>query len=90
MPHDSSSQDPQDPFEHRKEVFLQALGKRVRKLRKKRKLGQEPLADLASLHRTHIYLIENGKANPNTVTLLKLADALEVSLAELVDVEETA
>ena len=87
MPHDSPFQDPQDLFERRKATFLKALGERVRMLRKQRKLGQEPLADLASLHRTHIYSIEKGKANPSIETLLKLADALEVSLVELVDVE---
>lgn len=68
---------------------MRALGERVRTLRKERQLGQEPLADLASLHRTHIYSIEKGRANPSFETLLKVADALEVSLSELVDIEDT-
>lgn len=84
----SSSPDPQEVFDQRKEALLLALGARVRALRKERQLGQEPLADLASLHRTHIYSIEKGRANPSFETLLKVADALEVSLMELMDFEE--
>ena len=61
-----------------------ALAGRMRVLRAQRALSQEELADRAHLHRTAIGLIEQGRRTPTLDTLKKIADGLEVTLAELV------
>ena len=60
----------------------QAVGKRVKELRKKLGMSQEELADTAQLDRTYITSVERGKRNISIVNVEKLANALQVSLAE--------
>jgi transcriptional regulator with XRE-family HTH domain len=55
------------------------------RLRQARKLSQEELAALASVHRTQISLMESGKRLPRLDTLVKLAGALEVEVPKLVE-----
>lgn len=56
--------------------LLEALGKRVRELRKGRKLSQEKLAELAGIHENHVRRIEGGTANPSYLVLVRIAKAL--------------
>ncbi len=60
----------------------QAVGKRVKELRNKIGISQEELADNAQLDRTYITSVECGKRNISIVNIEKLANALNVSLAE--------
>ena len=61
------------------------IAPRLKKLRKNKKLSQDRLARLADISYNTIVKLEAGKANnPTYETLSKLADALEVSLDELV------
>ncbi len=62
-----------------KKVF----GKNVRKYREKKKLTQEKLAELCDLHRTYIGGIERGERNVSLENIQKIADALDVKIAEL-------
>ncbi|AGP30098.1 XRE family transcriptional regulator [Corynebacterium terpenotabidum Y-11] len=65
----------------------QAIGAALRDLRKSRGLTQDDLADQASdtgITRRTIYRIESGQTSPSAVLLWALADALGVSLEELV------
>ena len=60
------------------------FGKRLKQLRKKAGWSQQKLAEKASLSYNVITKIEQGAAkNPNIQTILKLADAFEISLDEL-------
>jgi transcriptional regulator with XRE-family HTH domain len=59
------------------------LGRRVRELRTRLELSQEALAERAGLHWTYISGVERGRRNPGLNVLGQLADALDVSLAEL-------
>ncbi len=58
------------------------VGKRVRELRNSIGISQEELADLAGLDRTYITSVECGKRNISIVNIEKLANALNVTLAE--------
>jgi transcriptional regulator with XRE-family HTH domain len=57
----------------------------LRHLREERALSQEELARLAGLSRATIVSLETGKAGAQYATIRKLAKALGVELAELMD-----
>lgn len=58
--------------------FLLAFGRKLRAEREHRNLSQEALAHIASLHRNEIGVLERGQCEPGILTLLILADTLEV------------
>jgi transcriptional regulator with XRE-family HTH domain len=61
------------------------IGNSLRRLRKKKGLSQEKLARLADISLNTLTKIESGFAKKPTIqTVVKLANALEVSLDELV------
>ena len=64
---------------------LNRLGKRVRTLRLARDLTQEQAAEIAKLDKKHWQDIEGARTNPTVATLVGIARALEVTLAELFD-----
>jgi transcriptional regulator with XRE-family HTH domain len=59
------------------------FGKVVRRQRKRRKLSQEKLAELAGLHPTYLGRIERGRQNISLVNIGKIARALKVKPREL-------
>lgn len=61
----------------------EAFGIRVRELRQGLGLSQEGLAEKADLHRNYIGGIERGERNVGLINVGKLADALDVSVADL-------
>jgi len=63
--------------------ILKHFGKKVSYYRKKRKLSQEKLAELANMHRTYIGQLESGKRNIALKNIAKLAKALKVSVKDL-------
>lgn len=61
------------------------LAMNVKKLRKQKQLSQDKLARLADIPYNTLVKIESGKSNnPTFGTLLKLANALKISIDELV------
>ncbi|MFD8865988.1 helix-turn-helix domain-containing protein [Streptomyces sp. NPDC059590] len=61
-----------------------AVGDRIRELRTWRNLTQEKLADRAGMDRQAVNRIELGHQAPGLDRLIRIADALDVSLTELV------
>lgn len=61
-----------------------AFGKAVRKHREAAGVSQEQLADLAGIHRTYIGDVERGERNLGLVNVYRIADALNVTVSELV------
>lgn len=61
----------------------EALGQAIRELRSERSLTQRQLADAADVNETWISHIESGRTNPAWGTVVRLATALGVSIAEL-------
>jgi len=60
-----------------------AIGRNIRRHRKRSDLSQEEAAVRASIHRTEIGLLERGERMPRADTLIKLAGALGVSPCDL-------
>lgn len=63
--------------------FLKNLGKTITKLRKKKKITQLELAYRCDFEQSNINRIEAGRTNPTTLTLLKIAQALEIHPKQL-------
>lgn len=61
------------------------FGARLRSLRKHKGWSQETLAERADLHPTYVSGIERGERNVSLMNLARLAVALEVTLAELLE-----
>lgn len=67
----------------------QILSVNIRNIRQERNLSQEALADLAGLHRTYIGSIERCERNVSIDNIARLAKALGVSLASLLQEEDS-
>lgn len=66
----------------------QRLGAHIRALRERRGWSQDTLAHLTGLNRSYPHKIEAGLVDLRHSTLLRLAHALDLTLAELVTAEE--
>lgn len=66
----------------------QQFGLNVVYYRKKKRLSQTQLAELADIHRTYISAIELGKVGVSFDVLFRLSDALEVSTKQLFEFRE--
>ncbi|MGM0881140.1 MAG: helix-turn-helix domain-containing protein [Bacillota bacterium] len=62
---------------------LLLVGKRVREKRKERGLSQEELGERAGFHFSYIGGLERAEKNITLVNLQRIADALEIDIAEL-------
>lgn len=67
--------------------LLKELGLKIKVERTKKGLSQEKLAELASLSRPTIGLIERGESEPSIVKVAQIADALGIKLCDLLDFE---
>jgi transcriptional regulator with XRE-family HTH domain len=67
---------------------LQTIGKRLRAAREHLGLNQDDFADRAGLHRAYVGMLENGRKDFRISTLYKLAAALGISAADLLNDEE--
>ena len=65
-----------------KKITLKLLDE-FERIRKQKGLSHEKLAALAGVNRSTISLLESKKRIPTIITCLKIAEALEVSLADL-------
>ena len=67
----------------RQDPRLVALGNALRRMRKDRGISQERLALLAEVDRAYVGRVERGDNNVAILTLVRIADALEMTLVEL-------
>ncbi len=74
-----------DAYKVERARLLKVLGENLCAERKRRDLSQEALAQAASLHRNAIGIIERGACEPGLLTVLVLADTLEVSINDLTE-----
>ncbi len=59
------------------------FGQRLKRIRLSKNISQEELAFRSGLHRTYVSSVERGERNIAIVNIQKLANALEVSIKEL-------
>ena len=64
-------------------MITEIIGYRIRELRKETGLSQEKFAAKIGMDRTYFASVELGKRNISIVNLEKIADGLDISLAEL-------
>jgi transcriptional regulator with XRE-family HTH domain len=69
---------------------LDVLGTNVLRARKALRLTQEDVSGRSGVHVTEVSRIERGLRDPRVTTVLRLADALNVSPATLLDGVQTA
>lgn len=67
----------------KKRDILIKFGDQIRELRKEKGLSQEQLSFKADLHRTYIGMIERAEKNITLVNIEKIANALELSINDL-------
>jgi len=68
---------------HRQHRTLLALGQAIREVRVSKGISQERLALLAELDRSHVGRVERGDNNVAVLTLARLAAALDLTVAKL-------
>lgn len=61
------------------------LGRNIQELRETRGLSQQRIADLARVPRATWANLETGEANPTLAVMVKVANALQVRLEELIE-----
>ena len=66
-------------------IVQKHLAKRLKDLRAKRELTQERLAKRADISRAYLARLEIGRHDPPLSTLTKLAKALKVKVAKLLE-----
>ena len=59
-----------------------AIGERIAQLRKAKKLSQQKFSYEAEIERSYLTHVEKGRKNISIETLIKITDALEISLKE--------
>jgi len=69
----------------RNQQLIDAVGDRVRAVRKEKHLSMEKLAELAGIDYRQVFNIEHGKTNVTVSTLYNISRALDMSISELFD-----
>ncbi len=59
------------------------FGRVLRRVRRERDLSQEALAASAGIARNHVSELERARRDPSLATVVQLADALGMSMADL-------
>ncbi len=73
--------------EYTDQALLKQIGERIRNLRNQRSMSLRDLAFKIGMEPSNLSVIENGKSNPQMLTLAKIAAALHVRLKDLFDFE---
>ena len=76
---------PEAPDELDEEALGAAFGRALRSVRLERGLSQESLGFACGRHRTYVSALERGTSSPTLETVVRLARALGVDAAELVE-----
>lgn len=64
------------------------LGTRLKSLRQQRKLTLDQLSRIADVSKAMLSRTEQGKVNPTVVVMLRIAQALQISISDLLEMPE--
>ena len=67
---------------------LQNLGLKIKEIRKKKRISQEKLAEMASMNTKSILRLENAQNIPTLETLSKISRVLDIKIADLFEIQE--
>lgn len=70
-------------------MFKEVVGNKIKELRIQKGISQEKLANECGLDRTYITYVENARKNITIETLYKITQALNISLKDFFDVDES-
>ena len=65
-------------------ILNKNIADNLRQIRAKKRISQDELADLCGISQQYVCKIENEKVNPSIYILWKIAEALEVTVNDLV------
>lgn len=85
QPYSDTPPTPSDYLKGVDEMDKRDLGQRVKSLREQNNLTQKELAKSAGITRNYISSIETGRYSPSLETLQKIANALEVTVLNILD-----
>ena len=63
------------------------MGTNIKRIRSLKRLTQQELADQSDMDRTYISMVEHGKQNLTMGALLRISEALDVPLSEILGSE---
>ena len=69
------------------EEIIKKIAFNIKVERMRKNLTQFQLAEMIAVHEKYIGKVESGKQNLTIKTLIKLANALDIKLSKLVDIE---
>ncbi|REC48546.1 helix-turn-helix domain-containing protein [Chryseobacterium pennipullorum] len=74
-----------------KSEILKLIGKRIKELRLQKGISQADLVGRmeGNIDPTNISRIEAGRTNPTVITLYRIAEALDIKLIELLNIESS-
>ena len=64
-----------------------AIGERIASLRKAKKLSQQKFSYEADIERSYLTHVEKGRKNISIETLLKITNALKISIQDFFDTD---
>ena len=70
-----------------KEKILKQIALNIKLQRVRKNLAQEQLAEMSNLHTNFIGKIERSQSNPTIISLFQIAEALSISIDELLKFE---
>ncbi len=69
------------------EIFVKELGKHINKLRQEQNLSFQELATLCDMDKAQIYKICTKGKDLRVSSIVKIANGLQVSISEVLDIE---
>ncbi len=64
------------------EKYLKSLGRNISRIRRLNNFSQLDICAIISMEKSNLSSIENGRQNPTTLTLKKIADAIGVEVKD--------
>jgi len=71
----------------KKEQLQQKIGEKIKEIRESKMISQQNLAAMCNFEKGNMSRIESGRTNPTIGTIYKISQALEVKMADILDVE---